>query len=66
MTDWFPISTAPKDGTMVYLKLRDGLGEYSMEVPCVLIDRIWYNSEDFDAKVRLLVRPTHWRSIPPK
>jgi len=60
--EWQPIETAPKDGTICHLRLRDPLGSFEITQEYFLHDDgMWYRVEP---PLQLSVRPTHWRRAP--
>lgn len=54
MSDWQPIETAPKDGTVIDLWSRD-FGRLTDE---------WWDIEDQCWALSGIARPTHWMPIP--
>lgn len=60
---WQPISTAPKDGTRVYLRLKDRLGAYDFLAPCAFVRGDWWNCETENSWVKLLNGPVACRPI---
>jgi hypothetical protein len=61
MSDWMPIETAPRDGTLCALMLRDRLGTFELDEPHFLHDDgLWYRVEP---PTQLSMRPTHWKPI---
>ena len=57
--DWKPIRTAPRDGTVCRLRMRDAIGYYELPFECFLHDDgAWYRIEP---PLQLSGTPTHWR-----
>jgi hypothetical protein len=54
---WQPISTAPFDRDLE-LAVLNGDGAHALVFPCRRILDSWINSQ---TRVRIEVRPTHWR-----
>ncbi len=60
MSEWQPIETAPKDGSMVIVALLDALGGVAWVSNAVFVDRDarWSNKSFW------LYQPTHWMPLP--
>lgn len=60
MSEWRPIETAPKDGTLVLLSIGG-------EVHIGLFTNGWGGPDwyDYDEKGAFMFEPTHWMPIPP-
>jgi len=60
--EWQPIKTAPCDGTIIRVRLRDPLGYYELPFDCFLHD----DGEFYriDPPLQLTRAPTHWKPEP--
>lgn len=64
MTDWQPISTAPRDGTEVDLwVIRDGHGERFASASWDVMLGRWFNG--YLHPLHRDADPTHWMPLPP-
>ena len=71
MTDWQPIETAPRDGTVIDVWLEGCLEvdlkrycgpEYRVAKNWMWIDGQWRPASDKDTRMSAFVQPTLWRS----
>lgn len=58
MSDWQPIETAPRDGTLVWLYEPHDMGGF-MFAGGVCLEGEWINNLDFNPQM-----PTHWMPLP--
>ena len=68
MFAWRPISSAPKDGSLVLLWIIEELHRETRwdnyELGCWAEGRRWYSSYDEDEANNFRVTPTHWTLLP--
>lgn len=68
MSDWQPISTAPKDGSEIIVSSIDGgvFAGFWSDVPNYWGDFGWFEESDRAAceATRKPFKPTHWQPLP--
>jgi len=57
------METAPKDGTRIRLRYRDGLGYYAGHGECSWNEGCWINNTNC-GPVKIAVTPVHWMLLP--
>ena len=63
-TGWWPIETAPKDGTDILLSAWEEDGSYWNATGSWWIDRFFFFYSSLDDPVLLCFTPTHWMHLP--
>ena len=61
MSEWQPIETAPRDGTVIITKISDENGERNFQPLLNDGNSLWYFP---DRSMYCYYRPTHWRPMP--
>ena len=55
---WKPMHNAPKDGSPVFLKLKDGYSPYVFKHPCVWHNKGWATEKNL---VPIVPTPVAWK-----